>query len=323
MLIALATSLCPHLEPEALLQTWREAQGHDIELGLVMDPRLDLPLQRALLEEAPGGTILQLCVPEQDTRGRPHPSPCSDDHAERHAAGQLLLATVELARRFGVSQVIVPWVELALHRSMSELQRVFARVGTLPLDDVDAERSSFGESIAEQLLQWLDPALANGSTEGVSLLLCTPAVWPHQAPNAPELTRLAMELEGAPLGLLRGTDWTHARTHLRGEERVTPQGPAPLPVDVAALCAQSGVALTEQELGLLPTVGGKKQAAPLEVTCLRVADASGLCLRLPPGLGEVETALLSQEAADLPAVLWLDPLSPSELGAALDCLNED
>lgn len=324
-LLGLASSLAPQTEPEALIGAWREARGGDTRLGLVTDPRLDLPLQRAILEQLQGIEVLQLCLPRQDTRSRPHPNACSADRMERHAAQKLLLAQIQLAKAFDVPAVIVPWVELELHRSMAEMQRLFARGSLLPLEALDAERASFGQAIVDRLLQWLEPSLLRASKEGVTLQLCTPAIWPHQAPDRAELTQLGGALAGAPLGLLRGIDWAHARFQLRGEEREIRGGRAPLPVDVAALCAASGVPLEAEELGLSPA-GGEAQrppavVAPLPIAALRLADASGLSLRIPPGLGEIEGAALRREIAEYPATLWLDPLGRGELPRTLDYLE--
>jgi hypothetical protein len=319
-------------EPTRLFERW-SACGLASQAAIATDPRLPLPLQRALLELARrrGAIAAELAHPGLDSRGRATPRLTAPDREERRAARDLLLGTLTLAAEVEAQRVVLLPELLSLHQEIATLRRRFARAEALRLEPLRQERGSCAEEALDRLRGALEPALHLADREGLTLNVLGPAVWPQQLPDAQEIAALQREFGGAPLGWQHATDWRHARETLDALEHEPDQdglafrsavdrqsGQPELPPEMLAL-------LPDEAVHALVAPPAEAATAPAPPSCLRIADACGLELRLPPGTGLLFGQPRDGESLALAGVDQIDQLTlacegtPAELqrGAAL------
>ncbi|MCK5798561.1 MAG: hypothetical protein KAI47_15320 [Deltaproteobacteria bacterium] len=271
-------------DPEKLLASWQALASELPHVTLATDPRLPVDFQRTLVEDArrQGVTVDELVSPLIDPRGRRLPRLGAPERDERRAARQLLVALVTAAAEGEIPRVILHPEVMALHRDIPELQRRFARGEALQKMELDAEGVTLAPAVLDGWRLALDAALDRAAIEGIEIHILGPTLWPHQVPNAREVLDLQGEFSGAPLAWQLATDWRHARRVLwQSDDYMVDRRPPeePLPPDILAMLpAEEIQRLMATEVTDVPT---------LTTGSVRVADACGLELRLPPGVGEV------------------------------------
>lgn len=284
---ALSTSVCRlPADPAGVVQRWRELAGDSVH-HLAVDARFPSELQELLLSRCRVESIavLELAHPTARTGNRRPASPISADSDERRAARLSIEETLRRAERFGIYRVALHPFELALSSGRQELSRAFLRAERLALPGLLAEREHRAARALDGLRLVLDPLLRAADDAGRRLMLAVPPPWPHQCPSPAEAELLLRSYTGAPLGLGYATDWSYQAALLREERH--------------------------------------SAAVPNGLWSVRLADASGLRLRLPLGTGEIEwAALLAALPAGLDEVLTLDTeTSRQELQQSLELLE--
>ncbi len=297
-------------DAEKLLASWQALAAELPHVTLATDPRLPVDFQRSLVEAAlrQRVTIDELVSPLIDPRGRRLPRLGAPERDERRAARQLLVALVTAAAEGEIQRVILHPEVMALHRDVPELQRRFARGEVLQKTKLDAESVTLAPGILDGWRLALDAALDRAATENVEVHILGPTLWPHQVPNAREILDLQREFSGAPLAWQLATDWHHARRVLwQSDDNMADRKPpkAPLPPDILAMLPTEEIQrLMAQDATDVPKIG---------IGSVRFADACGLELRLPPGVGEVDWT--DVDLGDAPRTLVCQG-SVDELGRA-------
>lgn len=305
--LALSTALLAlPADPAQLLARW-DALLPDRQGSLATDPRLSLSQQDELLRlaRARGRRCSEVAVPLRDERGRRAPSVSSSDREERRAARAWALQAARLAARQGAERLSLLPTQLSLHREVDELRRAFAEGDILDFDELLAERATLIDAAVDGWRALLDPLLNQAADDGLIVQLLGPTIWPQQLPDRHEIDTLAREFAGAPLQLLLASDWQHARDTLGWQataEEESKQADADLPPEILAMLSAEAIS------ALLAPKSAAAADQPAPPTSLRLADAAGLELRLPFGVGELDHAWLTEQlGAATHATLVCDP----------------
>jgi hypothetical protein len=221
--------------PAALLADWEgRCRGAEVT-GLCLDPRLDHELQHEVLALCRSDVAcLEIGHP---VPGRPAASAISEDRDERSTARRELVASGRRAHEFGVGRVVVlPWLLPGLTPAPARLAERFQRSLDPGIAALEDARAALARPALDACCLTLDPTLRELDGLDVQLVLLRPTPWPHQFPDADELSRLARVFDGAPLASSLAVDWWHVGRHL-DRAPGTPGG-APV-VHVADACGLS------------------------------------------------------------------------------------
>jgi len=287
MQLLLSTIILPaDLDASAQIERWRRLSGGAFD-GIAIDAAKPATLQRALIEASKRAGLRcgELMHPFRLKQSRPMPQLCSADRAEREAARQALDASIVLAAEAAIPRLLLFCQSLALATNIDSLcQRVFED-RPLPLEDLLEQRAHLIDEAMDYLRRELDCALEQAARLEISIALMQPAPWPHHFPNVFESDTLVGEFDGAPLETVYCTDWAHVQAQI------------------------------------LEQPAESETASPSRF--LRIADACGTTMRLPPATGEVDwSALRSLLAKADEGVLTLDPhVSADEVSQALEFLS--